>query len=65
MGFKTMIYRVVYRQSPEEPQQEAKRYTKEAADAFAWSVYVTGGVAVVVEDMEEQRGDPKNGIDFD
>lgn len=52
-SFKTIIYIVRYRESPDVQPQEAKFYTKRAADDFALTVELLGGVAVVYDDEEE------------
>lgn len=61
---KTLQYKVVYREGPEEPQQEAVKFTQEAANALAWSVYVNGGVAIIVEEsIDDLSGELDHGDD--
>lgn len=53
MSMKTLIYTVVFRDSADHPQQELIRYTREAADHFAFLIVENGGVAIVIEGEEE------------
>jgi len=52
-SFKTIIYIVRYRENPDVQPQEQKFYTKRAADDFALTVELLGGIAVVYDDEEE------------
>lgn len=57
---KVIKYTLHYRESPESPQWEEDFYTKGAADAKALSIFLGGGIAVVVEGEEDE---PSNGKD--
>lgn len=48
----TMVWIITFRLNKQSPQQEIKKYTKEAADHFAEGIMDAGGVAVVTEDVE-------------
>lgn len=56
-----MVYLVTYKYNTGEPQAVEKCYTPEAARAFAATVELWGGVAVINEDTEEE-GEDGNGI---
>lgn len=54
---KRLVYTVIHRSAPTEPQQETKRFTKQAANHMAALVIDDGGVAAVVEHEEEDIPD--------
>jgi hypothetical protein len=53
-GFVQIEYTVTFRMDAKSPQQELKRYTKEAAESFADGVISMGGVAIVNEGIAEE-----------
>lgn len=50
---QTIVWVVTFRDSPQSPQQELTRYTREAAVKFARHIMDNGGVAIINETMEE------------
>lgn len=60
---KVIKYIVHYRESPESPQWEEPFYTKGAADAFAYKIFLKGGITVIVEDEEDEQDTSNNGAD--
>ena len=48
----TVVYIITYKKDNKSPQEETKRYTKEAAEAFVKVIEEIGGIAVYIEDIE-------------
>jgi len=54
MPFGQLEYTVTFRIDSKSPQQELKRYTKEAANNFADGIVAMGGVAIITEGICEE-----------
>lgn len=52
-SFKTLVYIVTYKEPGDKIQQEKMFFTRAAANDFALTVELMGGVAVITEELEE------------
>lgn len=50
--WQTLVYIVTFRENNESPQREQKFFTRGAAEDFARTVMLVGGVAILTEDTE-------------
>lgn len=48
------LYVVHFRESPDSPQWEQGPMPKDQADAYAYKIYLNGGMAVVVPYVKEE-----------
>lgn len=51
-SFRQLIWIVTFKVNADEPQQDKIFYTKRAADDYALTVQLMGGVAIVTEELE-------------
>lgn len=52
-SFKTLVFKVTYRVNQDEPQGIETFYTRKAAEDFALTVELLGGVYIISEDIED------------
>lgn len=51
-SFRQLIWVVTFKMNKDEPQQDKIFFTKRAADDYALTVELMGGIAVVTEELE-------------
>lgn len=51
-SFRQLIWVVTFKLNSDEPQQDKIFYTKRAAEDYAVTVSLMGGIAVVTEELE-------------